>query len=105
MSAMRATDDGVWHEVTEEAYRAFVRDHPRRAVLHKAHIDEVHMWMVYDGEEFDADRHHKTLQQAEVYTRAAEKKLMVKRVLTGLFGEQIVPPLPKSGTKRRKISS
>lgn len=46
----------------------------------------------------------KTLQQAEVYTRRFAKKDAAKRVLTGLFGEQIVPPMAASGTKRHKKS-
>lgn len=47
----------------------------------------------------------KTLQQAEVYTRAASNKRMANDAMGGLYGEQSVP-LPrrvaKSGTKARK---
>lgn len=45
----------------------------------------------------------KTLQQAEVYTRAAEKKQMAKKALTGLFGAQTVP-VARSVAKRHKKS-
>lgn len=44
-----------------------------------------------------------TLQQAEIYTRAAEKKKMATKALTGLFGEQTVP-VARTGVKRRKKS-
>lgn len=46
----------------------------------------------------------KTLQQAEVYTRRFARKTAAHRVLTGLFGEPIVPPVATGGTKRRKNS-
>jgi len=49
----------------------------------------------------------KTLQQAEVYTRAASNKRMATDAMHGLFGEQSVPPvesMAKSGTRARKKS-
>lgn len=56
----------------------------------------------YSTNQINAVLGDKTLQQAEVYTRAAEKKQMARTALTGLFGEQIVPVVPKTGTKRPK---
>ncbi len=45
----------------------------------------------------------KTLQQADVYTRAADAQRMASDALTGLYGERIVPPVRSGGTKIRKI--
>lgn len=44
----------------------------------------------------------RTLQQAEVYTRAANDAAMARRALTGLHGEQIVPPVSDVGQNARK---
>lgn len=45
----------------------------------------------YTTNEINAVLGDKTLQQAEVYTRAAEKRMMASKALTGLFGAQKVP--------------
>jgi integrase len=62
----------------------------------------------YTTNQINAVLGDKTLQQAEVYTRAAEKKRMAREALVGLFGEQkrsrIVPPVARGGTKTRKKS-
>lgn len=45
----------------------------------------------YTTNEINAVLGDKTLQQAEVYTRAAEKRAMANKALTGLYGAQKVP--------------
>lgn len=56
----------------------------------------------YSTNEINAVLGDKTLQQAEVYTRAAEKKLMATKALTGLFGAQKVPDVRGRDKKAKK---
>lgn len=59
----------------------------------------------YTSQQIMAALGDKTLQQAEVYTRAASNKRMANDAMGGLYGEQSVPPrrkVAKSGTKTRK---
>jgi integrase len=44
----------------------------------------------------------KTIELAELYTRAADNARMANDALGGLFGEQTVPPIKIRGTKTRK---
>lgn len=57
--AVRAIDSGEWHEVTEEAYRAFLAGHPVRDKLRACDSDEFANWVyVYDAEAFAASGRH-----------------------------------------------
>ena len=57
---MRATDDGLWREVVEADYRAFLRDHPRRASLQVQHqsVDRGDWWFVFDRDAYAASGQH-----------------------------------------------
>lgn len=57
---MRVTDDGLWREVSEDAYRAFLHDHPRRDALRLAHepIGRGDWWFAYNVEAFEASGQH-----------------------------------------------
>lgn len=52
----------------------------------------------YSTKQIQAVLGDRTLQQAEVYTRAADNKRMAREALTGLYGEQLDPPAPPRGS-------
>lgn len=56
----------------------------------------------YTTKQIQAVLGDKTMQQAEVYTEAADNALMARDALGGLYGEHTVPPKQARGTKTRK---
>lgn len=56
----------------------------------------------YSTKQIQAVLGDSTMQQAEVYTQAADNARMAREALEGLYGEQIVPPSASSGTKSGK---